>query len=81
MRRKGGLVLAAQKHGDLRRQAAQHHTLRVDHIPGALDIGRLGHIRIHGKTLQCEMVHSRRGRLVRAAHRAMAPGLGNQCAG
>ena len=59
MRRKGGLVLAAQKHGDLRRQAAQHHPFRVDHIPSALDAGRLGHIRIHGKTLQCEMVHSR----------------------
>ena len=44
----GGLVLAAQDHGDLRCQTSEHHTFCIDNVPSTLDLGRLGHIRIHG---------------------------------
>jgi hypothetical protein len=42
MGREGRLVLAAQAHGDDRRQAADDQALGVDEQPFLLDVGRLG---------------------------------------
>src|SRR5260370_40269987 len=47
MGRVGGLVLAAQSHGDNGRETADNQTGAVDHHPFLDDVGGLGRIRAH----------------------------------
>ena len=74
--REGGLVLAAQAHGDDRREAADDEALGVDEKPFLLDVGRLGRMGLAEHELGFRHLNARRGggqvraRLIRAA---MAP--------
>ena len=47
VRRVGRLALAAQHVRDLRREPAERLGLGVDHVPVALDLARLGGVRLH----------------------------------
>ena len=60
MGRVGGLVLAAQAHGDDRGQPADHQPFGVDQDPLLLDLGGLGRVGFHG-IFSCEDARRIRG--------------------
>jgi hypothetical protein len=61
-------MLAAQAHGDLRRQAAQNPVLGIDQDPLLLDFPCLGGIGFHaGKSERVRILHKKMARLAGVA--------------